>query len=219
MKNFFTSVDEWELGIVLAALSRAGLSLDVSSSKRQRTLSVVPSAVVYHMVSNLSVLRDPRILSVVHSYLPSETFTTWPTDTPSPGVLILMMGKNAEIRQWAKAQGLKCKTVPMPPSKFIGPYRVAVEAIACALTPTGSGLSDSHLTATSASFNGSMAGGVASTSATNSVFFASDLVDLWVGLCAVLRFIPHESLISNNHHHVDFRRIVTGHLHDIGPRQ
>lgn len=215
LKGFYNSFNEWELNMVISALSRAGITSTISN-KPQLPLSNAPSPVVYHMVCNLQILRDPRILSIIHAHPPSDLLPGWPTDPPPAGMLILLMDKHVQVRQWAKNQISKCKVVPIPKEKFVGPYTVAMDIIARAVSVSTQINGLSNLTAPAVTLNG-----VINTtgSSFNAFSYATDPVDLWSGFCAFLRLIPPELLTSSTHLNIDLRRLVTGHLHDTGPRQ
>ena len=209
--GFYKSFDQWELEGVLEALANSGISLHHPDSSRQRTLSDAPSAVVYNMVANLTILKDPRILSFIRSLGPSQPLPGWPTDPLPAGLLILMLDEASNVRRWARNQASRCTIVPIPREKFVGSYQTAVEAVAYALSSSNpsSALSspafppppDSYLASSTSPFS-----------------FASDPANLWSGFCAVLRLVPPESLSSSTHQRADLRRIVTSHLHDTGAR-
>jgi senataxin len=81
---------------------------------------------------------------------------------------------------------------------FFGPYLQAIEVVGHAMALSGtSRLPDPELCHFS---------------------FARDISCLWSGFSVVLRHMPVDTLASDARQHVDFRRIVTGHLHDTGPR-
>jgi senataxin len=216
LESFYSSFNKWELSLVINALSRAGLTSGTANHNSHVTLSNVPPAVVYHMVCNLDILQDTRILSIIHAYPPSDSLPGWPSDPPPAGILILTVDENAEVRQWAKNQISKCKIVPIPKEKLVGAYSIAMDAVAHAVS-SRTQVSNSHISAT-------MADGLGRTLATKagalgSFSYATDPVDLWSGFSAFLRLVPPELLTSSSHHNTDLRRLVTGHLHDTGPRQ
>lgn len=49
--------------------------------------------------------------------------------------------------------------------------------------------------------------------------FVADIPSQWSSLTTLLRFIPVELFRSSKSFDLDVRRIVIGHLHDIGERQ
>jgi senataxin len=197
LRDFYDSFEQWELESVALDLAKANMFDQPSSSSR--TLSDVPSAVVYRMVSNWTVFKDPRIQSIIHALPPVKPLLGWPTDPMPPGIFILLMHDNPKIREWAYSQTLKCDVVPMPNDQFVGSYIKAIEGIGRALTSTSTTqrplVEDSALS------------------------FASDLNELWHGLFYVLRHTPIEAVKSNAQQNVDLRRIVIGHVHDTGPRK
>jgi senataxin len=215
LTGFYNSFNEWELNMVMSALSRAGISSDASSDPPQIPLSNAPSAVVYHMVSNLQILRDSRILSIIRAHAPSDLLPSWPTDPPPAGMLILLVDENPLVRQWAKNQISKCKVVPIPKEKFVGVYTVAMDAVAHAVSAGTQSIGLSNSTTSTVTLKNA----AIPASSSFSTSYAKDPADLWSGFCAFVRLIPPELLTSGTHHNVDLRRLVTGHLHDTGPRQ
>jgi senataxin len=125
-----------------------------------------------------------------------------------------MIDANPDVRMWAKAQSSKSQIVPIPLNKFHKAYRAAVEAIAGTLASIDSesyqASSTSLVSDPSIRSTGMAAFGASS--------FATNPADLWSAFGSVLRFIPPD-LFTTKYHHSDIRRIVTGHLHDVGPRQ
>jgi senataxin len=169
--------------------------LDQPSTK---TLSDLHPAVVYRMVCNWTIFSDPRILSAIYASSLNKPLPGWPGDPLPLGMFVLLLSDNPNVRQWAGSQALRCTIVPMSSELFVGPYLQAIEVVARALTLSGtSRMPDPALFPFS---------------------FARDPCHLWSGFSAVLRHIPVDALASDTRQHVDFRRIITGHLHDTGPR-
>lgn len=151
----------------------------------------MPPAVVYRMVSTWAVFKHPRIQSLIHTYPPAEPISGWPTDIVPSGILVLLIHDNPGVRKWAIAQASKCDIVPIPNEQFVETYIKAIESIGRASTAI---VEDSTFS------------------------FASSESDLWHGLVYILRYTPAEAMKSNSQQNVDLRRIVLGHVHDIGPR-
>ncbi|EGN98396.1 hypothetical protein SERLA73DRAFT_109860 [Serpula lacrymans var. lacrymans S7.3] len=209
IKNFYESFDAWELSMVIDALSRAGVNVQAPSNSH--SLDRVPSTITYRMVSNMHILRDKRVLPLIRSCPPT---LGWPTDPPPPGLFPLMVDESAEVRQWAKNQASKCKNVPILKDHFVPAHEIALDAVAGAFTSNinsresqnGSvNIIPSSLTSSTSSMN------------LQSFPYASNASDLWPGFCAILRLIPSDLLVSSSHRNIDLRRIITGHLHDVGP--
>ncbi|GLB38538.1 putative SEN1 N terminal [Lyophyllum shimeji] len=188
---FYQTFETWELDEVLEDLAKACL-IGPSAESTQRTLSDAPPAVVYRMVSNWTIFKDPRIMSVIHNRPPTGPISTWPKDPIPPGMLILLLDANADVRRWAEAHISKCSVVPMSNEHFLGAYLDAVEVIGRHLTDPGL---NANLPFT----------------------FAMDPSDLWSGFRTVLRQIPVDALGSTTRQCSDLRGIVARHLYDTGP--
>lgn len=169
------------------------LPLNQSNSTTTRPLSNIHPAVVYRMVSNWTIFKDARVFSAIHKNPPINYLPTWPRDPLPPGMFLLLMNSNPTVRQWAEAHAAKCTIVPMSNDEFVGPYIDVIEII-------GRHLTDPFLNS-SLPFE-----------------FATNPIDLWSGFRVALRQIPIDALGSNTRQYSDFRRIVTKHLHDTGPR-
>ncbi|KAF8073606.1 SEN1 N terminal-domain-containing protein [Lyophyllum atratum] len=191
LNAFYQTLETWELDMVLQDLTKATL-LGQPANSVQQTLSAAPPAVAYRMVSNWTIFKDSRILSVIHEYPPTGPFPIWPKDPLPPGMLVLLMDDKPNVRRWAEAHAAKCAVVPMSNDHFVGSYLDAVEII-------GRHLTDPALNA-------------------NLPFsFALDPSDLWSGFRTVLRHIPIEALGSTTREYSDLRGIVARHLYDTGP--
>ncbi|KAF5382581.1 hypothetical protein D9615_002787 [Tricholomella constricta] len=191
LNAFYQTLEIWELDMVLQDLTKANL-VGQSAESRQRTLSDVPQAVVYRMVSNWTIFKDARIISVIHDRPPTGPLLSWPKDTLPSGMLLLLMDEKAGVRQWAQAQASNCSAGPMADDHFIGSYLDAIETI-------GRQLTDPTLNA-------------------HSTFsFAQDPSDLWPGFRIAVRQIPANALGSRIRQYSDLRGIVTRHLYDTGP--
>lgn len=181
--------------MVIQDLTNAKI-LDQSSSN---TLFDLHPAVVYRMVCNWTIFSDPRVLSAIYASSLTKPIPGWPSDPLPPGMFVLLLSDNSSVRQWAGNQALKCTIVPMSSELFVGPYLQAIEVIGRALTLSGT----SHVPdLTMLPFS-----------------LARDPSHLWAGFSAILRHMPVDVLASDTRLHADFRRSITGHLHDTGPGQ
>ncbi|KAG0703798.1 SEN1 N terminal-domain-containing protein [Suillus ampliporus] len=192
IRAFYSSFDDWELSVVIEALVHSGIDLS-SSRLATRTPQEVPQPVLYHMVSNMRVFRDPRVFSLIRACPP---ISTWPLDPPPPGMFVLVMDESSDVRQWAKAQIIKSTQVPMLEHQFVAGHELALEVVISALTMSCEGKG---------------------TTADSSMpyLFSSDSSELWAGFSQILRHLPTEVLAKSSEG-MGCRRIVTGHLHDIG---
>jgi senataxin len=205
LEDFFRVFDDWELGVVLGSLEHAGILSKQHDALK--TLSAAPSSTVYHIVSNLRILQDPRIIAVIRSFPPAVPFPDWPINPLPAGLLILTMDENPDVQAWAKAQASKSQGTPIPIDQFTQPYRIVIEAITEALTAAR--LQD-HFNTSLTSLN--------ATVGRIEFSFTSKPAEQWAAFSAVLRLIPRELLASSTWR-VVIRPIVTGNLHSIGPGQ
>ncbi|KAG1848713.1 SEN1 N terminal-domain-containing protein [Suillus subalutaceus] len=193
--SFYSKFDDWELSVVVEALVRFGIDLS-SSRLASRIPQEVPQPVLYHMVSNMRVFRDPRVLPLIRACPP---ISTWPLDPPPPGLFVLVMDESSSVRQWAKAQIIKSTQVPMLEHQFVAGHELALQEVISVLTLSREG----------------------EATMTDSVMlnsFSSDSSELWAGFSQILRHLPTEVLAKSSKG-IGYRRIVTGHLHDIGRRE
>ncbi len=196
--EFNRSFEESEANSVIDILTRIGLS-PTQTSPSAKSLSDVPSAVVYRMLANFGVFQDARILSIVDKYPPSVPLR-WPLDILPAGILLLLLHRNPLVRDWATKQTAKCTIVPIPNEAFNGPYSEVLKVIAFIYSPPSTTTIPSmanltHLRA----------------------FFVAEPISLWSSFLPLLKLIPPESLVSGTFQHVDIRRVLVAHLHDTGP--
>lgn len=197
IRTFYSSFDDWELSGVVEALMRSGIDLS-SPRLAGRTPQAVPQPVLYHMVSNMRVFRDPRVLSLIRACPP---ISDWPLDSPPPGLFVLVMDESPDVRQWAKAQMIKSNQVPMLEHQFVTGHELALQAVISALTLSCEGKATLTESALPYSYS-----------------FSSDSTELWHGFSQILRHVPTEAL-AKSFDGMDCRRIVIGHLHDVGRRE
>ncbi|KAG1742367.1 SEN1 N terminal-domain-containing protein [Suillus paluster] len=192
IRGFYSKFDDWELSVVVEALVRSGIDLS-DSRLAARTPQEVPQPVLYHMVSNMRVFRDPRVFSLIRACPP---ISDWPLVPPPPGLFILVMDGSSDVRQWAKAQITKSTQVPMLEHQFVAGHELTLEAVISALTMSCEGQGTT-------------------TDSVLPYMFSSDSSELWAGFSQILRHLPTEVLAKSSEG-MGCRRIVTGHLHDIG---
>ncbi|KAF8843323.1 hypothetical protein BDN67DRAFT_945625 [Paxillus ammoniavirescens] len=204
IKGFYNSFDDWELKVVKDGLLLAGIKGAIQNNAS--ALRNVPPATLYHAVSNLRILRDHDILGLIRS---RPSVSSWPTDVSPPGLLVLMFDESQEVRQWAKSIVTACSEVPMAEGRFVTGHEQALQVIFGQLAKTA-GRHDpantSLLTLLSLEEGSCPVG---------SFSFTSDPQELWIGFCQVLRHIPTYAM-TRRYGGPDFRRLVTGHLHDVG---
>ncbi|KAH9950533.1 SEN1 N terminal-domain-containing protein [Amylocystis lapponica] len=196
LKSFYDNFNEWELQSVLLALSNVKILPD-SAPTDERTLSDAPPAVVYHILSNLHILQDPRILKIIHSSPPGALISRWPTDIPPAGLFFLLLDARLESRNWARQQLASYKSTPLSKDHFLSTYITVLQTVTKLVMPESSvnpGVVDILARFT----------------------FVQDVATLWSGYCAMLRFVPVEFLRTGKSIGIDLRHVVIGHLHDTG---
>ncbi|KAJ7250875.1 SEN1 N terminal-domain-containing protein [Mycena haematopus] len=122
LQGFYQSFEAWELNTVLE---------DITG----RTLSSVSPGIGYRIVSNLTILQDPRILSIIHSEPLAAPVDNWPSDPISPGLLVLLLDEAPVVKEWAEKQALRSRVIPMAKETFLPSHVAALDAILKALDP------------------------------------------------------------------------------------
>lgn len=212
LHDFYNVFHGWELKTVIGALDRAGFSQrDVTQGKPMPTLSKAPPAVLYRAVCNLRLLQDEQILGILRAHTPSEPVAGWPASPPPAGILLLLMIENENLRRWAKTQVAKFNRAAMAKEQFTNGYVAIIQAVAHIISADAAGLTEilGELGATS----------LVPTKEHPGFPFSQSPVDLWTGICDFISFVPPERLVAGGQRDADLRRLVIGHLHDVGPRQ
>lgn len=196
----------------MGALDRAGFTQrDATQGKPTLSLSKAPPAVLYRAVCNLRLLQDEQILGILRAHTPSEPVAGWPNSPPPAGILLLLMTENENVRRWAKAQVAKFTHAVMAKEQFTNGYVAIIQAVAHSISADAAGFTE---------ILGAL--GTASLVPTKEHLgfpFSKSPVDLWAGIYDFISFVPPARLVAGGPRDVDLRRLVIGHLHDVGPRQ
>ena len=164
------------------------------------------------MVSNLYILKDPRITGLFGTRLNPDFLFDWPSDPPPPGLFLLALDENEGVRRWARAQAFQCKTVPIANVKFVGQYLCATGAV-------------THAVSKRPQVDGTMLYSTIpvlddDARAFANFTFTSDLTELWSAFYALVRLVPTEKLAYNSiDRNINIGHTVIRHLHDTGPRK
>ncbi|KAF7346319.1 hypothetical protein MSAN_01859600 [Mycena sanguinolenta] len=154
LQGFYQSFEAWELGTVLE---------DVAG----RVLASASPGIGYRIVSNLTILQDPRILSIIHNE-PLAVPDNWPSDPIAPGLFVLLLDEGLGVREWAEKQVSRSKVKPIAKDKFLPSHVAALDAVLKALDPVS--ISETPFS------------------------FARDPRVLWSGFWTVLNLVPVEYL-------------------------
>lgn len=174
--QFMTAFETWERNCIVQQCGES--------------ISSAPPAVVYRIVFNVNFLQDERIHRLFQRP-PSAPFTGWLADPLPPGLLLLFMHENSDVRNWALQQA-KSSSAPIPDEKQHSQHRLALEFI---------------MNNISSIVNNA-------TEARNLQFpFTLDTGIIWQALFHVINYLPPKFFLG----FTSIRRFVAGHLHDTGP--
>ena len=191
------SFSSWETTVFLDGLAACRISAEYATTTAGITLLDAPPALVYLALSNLDVLLDNRVLSIIAAYAPPSEFTSWPPDPPPPGLFYLSLHQSPPIRHWAELQIMRCRHTPMSSETFVGSYHTAFEAVLDVLTRN----EPSPMSGSTPTFP-----------------FAQDTACIWSGFVPIVRLLPRKCLRQGESSSVDLCHVVAGYLHDTGPR-
>lgn len=196
-QTFMRTFNSWETTMFIDGLAACGISTEDTTSPAGVTLLDAPPALVYLALSNLDILLDSRVLSIIAAYTPPSEFTSWPPDPPPPGLFYLSLHQSPSTRRWAELQIMRCRNTPMSSETFVGSYLTAFGAVMDVLTKSKP----------------------APTLSSGPTFpFSQDTASIWSGFVPILRLLPRECLRQGGRSSVDLRHVVAGHLHDTGPQ-
>ena len=112
---FFLSVDELELTQVLG---------DIDSATKTGTS--VHDAVLYRMVTNWHIFTDRVVMEFLQENPPTSVTDGWPQPL-GPGMLVLLISDNANLRQWA--QGHVSRSQIIGPNDFTRSHNMALRLV------------------------------------------------------------------------------------------
>ncbi|KAH9854663.1 SEN1 N terminal-domain-containing protein [Lenzites betulinus] len=195
LQSFYGNFHKFLTDTAVESLAEKGF-LSTGAPDPSRTLSDAPPAATFLILTYLHMLQDSRIVSLLNVFCPRSPVKVWPVDIPSPTLLALLFNSSPELRQWAQKQSTLCEIAPIPMENFLPSHstvlKAAVDSIASS-RPLGDCFGPDY-----------------------KLSFVADIPYQWSGLTTLLRFTPVELFRSSKSFDSDIRRIVTGHLHDIG---
>lgn len=195
LKDFMLKFDDWELGFILPRISNTTTSIEAHPP------------VIFHALSNLHILRDPRILAIFDKRDLPSSLPDWPTDPPPPGLFYLQLHRNEDVRRWASTRLIQSRVRPIAKELFVRPYIKILEILSGVLASQGG----SHPKVLSASSDSTLG-------EEESEYLSSDPVVTWQAFSELMRFSPPELFQRGSMTKLDVRRLIAGHLHDTGPR-
>jgi hypothetical protein len=183
---FWDRFTEWERDLLLESLTQAGFS-----SSSSLTLTDVPLAVFYHMLSHPSLYRDPQLHAAFCRLVSSKPLFTSPY--PPPVALILaLVDENHDIRTWAFQQSRSYPKRSLSSADFSEYHTEALRSLLRSLdASSASGNKDSSI----------------------------GPQERWSAIHEYMRLLSDDCLTSTPTDLVfDFRRAVREHLHDTDAR-
>lgn len=197
LDSFFSTIDKWELRIVLDAIQSTGISLG-----SKKNFSDLPTAVLFHILSAVPLFENLEILQLIQEHPPAFISSGWPVDVP-PGLLLLLFNEKREIRTWAQQQMAGCASIDK--DKFQGSYEIVFQSVTAALT------SGAYTPSLQSDINHAAHRPLGE-------YFTMTPPALWSGLQNFLRVLPTTLMESENSTARVFRHAIIGHLHDKGSR-
>ena len=183
--------------MVVQALTEKGLTQ--SPGDPARSLADAPAAATYLLVTYLHMLKDPRIVGLIHTHCPREPIRSWPLDIAPSALLALLFDSTQNVSSWARSQTELCNVHPIPMESFSSEHMHILKAVSSSLAESkslqeclGSEYKISPL---------------------------KDVTSVWASYTPFLRFVPVELFRASKSFDLDIRHIIVGHLHDTGKRQ
>jgi len=197
LQEFFVAFEKWELEEVLKGIvpvsSVPGAYLDQKSD-----------TILYRMLSNWTLFCNAQVLAYLESHIPTDVPNSWANLPLPPGILVLLVARNTQVRTWASNYALG--TQILEPGLFIGSYLKALGVVVATLQFPQSENSQHSLI--SSTFTRPSSG-------TTPPLEYAKASEFWPGFNIILRLIPPNYLKLNC---PLLRRDVFGHLCDNDSR-
>jgi senataxin len=201
LEEFFVAFEKWELEEVLKGIdpvnSVSGAYLDQSQKS---------DVILYRMLSNWTLFCNAQVLAYLESHIPAELPNSWANLPLPPGILVLLVARNTELRAWASNYALG--TQLLEPKLFIGSYLKALGVVHSALQPPQSENSQPSLISPT----------VARPSSGIPPLEYAKASEFWPGFNIILRLIPPNYLKSKFPQPLVLKRDIFSHLRDNDSR-
>lgn len=163
----------------------------------KRLADLTPSE-LYQLLSKTMAFKNPAVLELFSSKPLKPPSSDWPLSLPAPGVLLLAVHVDDDVREWALD---RMKEADRNSQKVLNAnHRSAVQVLVSRLfsvdielSPLSKALSEDVLLAFP---------------------FTSSLYNLWTALAYFVATLPYNALVS-----LELSRLVIGHLHDNDNRK
>ena len=110
MVSFYAAFMAWETEMILKRLEEVLTPED----KLDRE-----PALAYYMLSDLSMVKNEKMLDLFRSRFPDGPIKGWPTDIPPAGLFLLLSDVDADLRRWAAQQLAVFTHTPVPAARFL----------------------------------------------------------------------------------------------------
>lgn len=201
LKEFFVAFEKWELEEVLKDID---LASSVSSAYLDQPQK--PDIMLYRMLSNWTLFCSAQVLAYLESHIPADLPNSWANLPLPPGILVLLVARNTEVRTWASSYA--SRTQLLEPKLFIGSYLKALGVVHSALQHPQSENSQPSL----------MSSTVTQSSSEIPPLEYAKASEFWPGFNIILHVIPPNYLKSNCSQSLVLRRDIFSHLRDNDSR-
>jgi senataxin len=201
LKEFFVAFEKWELEEVLKDIDPvSSVSGDyLEQSQKSDTM-------LYRMLFNWTLFCNAQVLAYLESHIPADLPNSWANLPLPPGILVLLVARNTEVRTWASSYALG--TQLLEPKLFIGSYLKALGVVHSVLQLPQSETSQPSLISSTA----------ARPSSEIPPLKYAKASEFWPGFNIILRVIPPNYLKSNCPQPLVLRRDIFSHLRDNDSR-
>lgn len=200
LQEFFVAFENWELEEVLKDIdpvsSVSGAYLDQSQKS---------DTILYRMLSNWTLFCNAQVLAYLESHIPADLPNSWANLPLPPGILVLLVARNTELRTWASNYALG--TQLLEPKLFIGSYLKALDVVHSAVQSPQSENSQPSLISST----------IGRPSPEIPPLEYAKASEFWPGFSIILRLIP-PNYLSNSPRPLVLRQDIFSHLHDNDSR-
>jgi senataxin len=198
LEEFFVAFEKWELEEVLKEIDPISSVCGAYLNQSQKS-----DTILYRMLSNWTLFCNAQVLAYLESHIPAELPNSWANLPLPPGILVLLVARNTELRTWAS--NYASRTQLLEPKLFTGSYLKALGVIHSVLQPPQSENSRPSLNS--------------STTARSEVppLEYAKASEFWPGFNIILRLIP-PNYLSNSPRPLVLRQDIFSHLRDNDSR-
>ena len=199
LEEFFVAFEKWELEEVLKEIDPVSSASSAYLDQSQKS-----DTILYRMLSNWTLFCNTQVLTYLESHIPADLPNSWANLPLPPGILVLLVVRNTELRTWAS--NYVSGTQLLEPKLFIGSYLKALGVIHSVLQLPQSENSQPSLNSSTAR----------PSSEVPQLEYAK-ASEFWPGFNIILRLIP-PNYLSNSPGPLVLRQDIFSHLRDNDSR-